>query len=280
LQLLSYDANNTASVMLISSARPGTDLMAPEEVGDFDAAPLDTIIYDKGFAQVTLVDNANVQHGGFVIRSDAWQVTNWSNAGGVLASDLFANANTITITTNGSGMPFTIPVVEIINDEADDDRQVTTAPGIVWINSERVEFFQYSVVGNAVTLSQIRRGTHNTRIGTEQRNVATFTGDGVTTNFTLTNDTMDGVLVYVNDVLRNASGGVINTDDYTGFTVNIMKQINTDYTISNVANNVVVNFNIAPPLNMPIFIAKTDSLKHPQGTSVFDGAWDFYTPTP
>ena len=58
------------------------------------------------------------------------------------------------------------------------------SPGVIWIGSERIEYFRLSRVDDVVTLRGLRRATQGKSI-TEQRQVITRTGDGRSHNYTL-----------------------------------------------------------------------------------------------
>ena len=274
-----FDYINGA-LTVISQSRPGSDLLAPDQIGDFDAGPFESISYDRGYAQaMSFIANSNSSVGQYVIRRDSWQ-TSTSNVGGTLATDLYANANAIMISISGGVMPFTMPVVELVNDDDGSSHQVTTAPGVVWINGERIEFFEFELADSVVTLNQIRRSTHGTRAGVEQRLLAQYAGDGTTTEFMLAGETTPtNVYVAVNQPLRGYNGGIVTTPDYNGSAnVNVQKQINTDFNIAANANGVVVTFLQPPALNTTVILASTDSIKQPAGSAVYDGGWSFYSP--
>jgi hypothetical protein len=211
-------ANDNGIVTQMSLSRPATDTLAPNQVGDFDAVPLDTISFDVGSAGEETADqylsNADVisglitltkvapstspnllgtyrtsltdERGIYVIRHDAWEFTNVTTTAATLNADLTANANTISITLT-SANSITLPVVEqyVANTSV---ANTITHPGVIWINDERIEFFQYTAgANNTVVLGQIRRGTHNTQIGVEHRTVLSFTADGSSKAFFIAN---------------------------------------------------------------------------------------------
>ena len=316
LRITGYDANNSLSnVVSFSTARPAQDLYAPQEVGDFDARPLDSVPYDVGvvyeqgsdlYATTELyangVDTGNVQRTLIgelttpqtlqVIRHDAFEWTSWSNVGGVLAAPLLDTDNTIVITsTVPNTMPFMLPVVELVQDPTQNTgvySNTITAPGVVWINDERVEYFDFSIAQSTVTLSQLRRGTHNTRLGVEQFQINAFAGDGTTTTFTVANSTAVGLNVSINDAIRSSTGAPIVSDSYTGYHVNVPKTFNSDYTLAASGPNVTLTFMKAPPSPsgdavsalganaVNIYVTKTTGILHPQGSQVFNGYWTFY----
>jgi hypothetical protein len=308
---------NNASLVAntISTARPGTDLMAPNEVGDFDARPFDTLEFDVGFtgeqgnqlfetvvrggvltqlAIGTLPEDRDL----FVLRHDAFEQIAFSNVGGVLVNDVLQTSNAVTIMPLVAGMlPFTIPVIQTYTSNTD-TKVETTNPGVVWINDERVEFFDYTVNDDdSITLTEIRRGTHNTRIGVEQRINVRFPSrplpsgtisnpniddspnpslGGTTTIFDVANTTAVGLTVSVNETLRYTTGAqagdVLTVDGYTGYPINVAKTLGTDYTVTTQGSGVRVTFKTAPPSGSIVFISNSTTPKHPAGSVVYNGA--------
>jgi hypothetical protein len=248
LVMLSWDNTNVNAVTLIATARPSTDLM--------------------------VVDNSTTQTGNYTFRKDSWETEVWSNVGGILTIDLYSNANTISITLNNTSvLPFSMPSVELVNDDIG-NHEINTDAGVVWINGERVEFFECNTVSNPVILSQIRRGTHNTRIGLEQLKVYTFVGDGSTRNFTIPTADANNITVAVNQIGFNQNGQLINSPDYDGsYAINIPKMFAIDYTLTQTGNAVTLSFLAPPPLstgNANVFVTQTiDQIKHPAGTQIF-----------
>jgi hypothetical protein len=269
----------TISTMLIATARPSFDLMVPNEIGDFDARPLDTLVYDVGFVgDQALVGNTEVNL--YVFRRDAFDYTNYSSPSGTLAKDLLYTDNSITISTTG-GMTFTLPVVEELSTGIANSPtvvQTMTLPGIVWINNERIEFFGYSINNNVVNLTDIRRGTHNTRIGVEQRSLITYKGDGTTTVFLIPDiSSIANVVVTINGPVTYQSGAIVSSNDgYTGFNINSSKNLNIDYTATVQDSGVLINFMTAPANGTTIFLANNNGPpKHSAGSLVYDGLYSF-----
>lgn len=65
-----------------------------------------------------------------------------------------------------------------------------TTPGAIWIGNERIEYYKYDRIGDAVILTGLRRGTHGTSI-VEQRIVSTGIGTGSLQTFIL--DASNGI---------------------------------------------------------------------------------------
>lgn len=291
LHIIITQANTTT---MVATSRPTSDLFAPAEVGDFDARPLEEISYDHGITYDSEMVTSKSINGTsssisetyagqqfnpyngqyrnvYVEREDSFETTDYSNVGGILAVSLTDTSNSIVITPSVSGtMAFSIPVTEqIIN--ANNVVETITKPGVVWINNERIEFFQYNVSNTTVTLSEIRRSTKNTRFGFEQRSLVQYTADGTNTTFFMSNATAAEVMVTVNEVLRRPNNTVIEVDGYTGYNINVPKNIGLDfdYTVVSVSNGINIIFNKAPRADTVVYLTKTSSFDHPIGSSVY-----------
>jgi hypothetical protein len=278
---------------LISMNRPSTDLMAPKEVGDYDARPHDTTLYDVGRVGDTGIDPESETRDIFVIRSDAYEFVTWGVPDATLVGDLTPTSNTITVVPSTLGvMPFSLPVAEELSTnsavtlsefDASDHHRIITKPGVIWLNDERIEFFAYEIVGNTnVVLSELRRGTHNTRICTEQRHLVSYTADGSATAFALPGETVvNDLSVSVFEPLSYADGQPIRSDGYTGYSVLVPKfssgQTNTlgtiqhDYTPTVVNGNLIATFAVPPPAGATVYLSTSKGLIHPNGSDVHDG---------
>ena len=286
LRVVIRDVSNGA--MAFANYRPGTDLMAPSQTGDFDAAPLDDLVFDVGYATETQVVGSGVYAGQvknlMVIREDAWEYMNWTQ-GGIILADMGPTDQSVTVSiTANSEMPFTIPVVEdmMIADTGDfTAEQVTTQitkPGVVWIDGERIEFFAYNINANGtVTLSQLRRGTHNTRIGSEQLLSASYPGDGTNSTFLLPGGTAQGLNVQTNDVARNTDGTVLMSDGYTGYKITVPKVQGVDYTVIDNEDGITAVFTVPPVATATVTLYETTSSSiHPASSKVYNGYSTFF----
>ena len=268
---------------VISMARP--DTMAPKETGDFDARPLDDVIYDVGALKGQALNNAGVETNIFVIKSDAYEFMRWGANGNTLATDILANTTEIVVTLANAGvMPFNVPVVQklMTGDVANsamtipptDTVDVITEPGVVWVNGERIEFYDYAITNSntTVTLSQIKRGTHNTRICNEQLTRVSYVGNSIANTFVLSNQSdASDVTVVVNEQLKYANGAAIIVDGYSGYAVSVPKTINVDYSIIHNGSDLQIVFVKPPASGSTIYITKNLGLLHPSGSTVNDG---------
>jgi hypothetical protein len=291
LNMVVTDTANATAWRIVQS-RPSGDQFAPVQVGDFDARPLEEALYDTGYVGATVEMGDGTVRGIYVIRPGSWEYVNWANTAGTLAADLAEDANSITVVGVGTITP--PRTEEIIKTDGSNDTQANTIvhPGVVWVGDERIEFFANSVVGGNTILTQLRRGTNNTRIGVEQSTLAhttyavqTFTGntiivsgtiigpvDSSNLTFTLNGVTsLDGLVVATNETLRYPSGEIVSSDGYTGYPVNVPKFNTVDYTAALVGGNLVVTFKKAPPSGSTVYITLNRDAKHLAGTIVRDG---------
>lgn len=87
------------------------------------------------------------------------------------------------------------------------------SPGVIWINGERIEYAKLTKSGSNYTLSGLKRGTRGTRIGSSQRLVQQYEGDGVSDEFELTGATsIAGILVTITD---DTGSVTLSSDDYS-----------------------------------------------------------------
>jgi len=274
----------------IAMNRPGTDIMTPKEVGDYDARPLDTTLYDVGRVGDSGVDLDGDRRSIYVIRPDAYEFVKWGVPDAVLVGNVTPTSNTITVLPNAVGeMPFSLPVEELISnnatvtlsafDKVNDTKRTITKPGVVWVNGERIEFFQYNVTNTNVVLGELRRGTHNTRICNEQRKVVSYDADGVGVSFAIPGgiDELNSLTVSVFEPLTYSNGQPIRSDGYTGYNVLVPKtnrlisgQI-IDYSVELSGGNVVITFVKPPASGSTVFLATTTTVIHPDGSPVHDG---------
>jgi hypothetical protein len=250
--------------------------------------------------------NAPEERGIFVLRSDSYEYLNWNPDGHAwLVGNLTTTANSITImpfkVDPVNPMPVMPPMVEklgvdnTVTHAADikkalDDpnfpkKDIITKPGVIWINGERIEFFDYEVnVDNSVTLTELRRGTYNTRISEETRTVVSYIADGNTTAYAMPDVTStDGLSVSVYEPLQYANGAPIITDEYTGYSV-LVPKVETqravansvappvrDYMANVFVSGVVVNFTTPPAANTVVYLAVSGQIQHANGSIVHDG---------
>lgn len=236
----------------------------------------------------------------YVLRSNAYEFLNWDEEGqAYLVGDLAPKGNTITIMARKFDaqvpMPVAVPTVEKLgvddptaknlSDGTYETANVITHPGVIWINGERIEFYDYTInVDNSVTLTELRRGTFNTRISVENRTVVSYTADGNTTAFALPGVTSkSSMTVSVYEPLAYANGAPIITDQYTGYSVLVPKTETQpavansaappvrDYMANVVGDSIVVNFTTAPAANTTVFLSASGDTFHANGSIVRDG---------
>ena len=273
----------------MSQALPYTDLMAPYQTGDYDAAPLDSVRLDVDFVQATTnatqrIQNVNsvVERQVFVIRNDAWEDKLFPTPNATLIADAYANSASILIQPHENGVfPFTPPRIEYVSNGTANTtvQSIITHPGAVWLNNERIEYFDYTINANGtVSLNQLKRGTRSTRIGCEQRTVITATGDGQN-NGTGTKTFLIPEITSINDVevyqytvplnsnntpiidngyqYTDANGVTSFLDQYTGYQKLVPKIRNIDYTANVVSNGVAVTFTSPPMAGINIYLCQT-----------------------
>ena len=237
----------------------------------------------------------------FVQRSDAWEFTRFEAAKGKLQADLPVDASEIVIEVNGE-MPFTPPTYQKVakskKKSKDKDalesgegvKKIIEAPGVVWINGERIEFFEYSKGEGTVTLSELRRGTHGTQISMETRAInrassmnpenpdqAYPRGDGVQKSFMLIGSFTDTnhLDVVLHGALKEPDGSVRVMDFYSGYDVFLPQRKDVDYTAKRESNGIRVTFMVAPEKNVEVIIGKTSDNIHKAGSEVRDGRSKF-----
>jgi len=296
----------------MSQALPSPDLMAPYNVGDYDTRPLDDVRLDIGHVQeitttVQRIQNANsiIERPIFVIRNDAWENTLLVDVGATLLSDVYSNSDSLLIQPYTDGVfPFTPPREEYTYKDSINSEIVSTVthPGAVWVNNERIEYFNYTMNANGtVNLSQLRRGTRGTRIGQEQRTVVKLVGQGQNNgtgnkSFLMPELTStDNIEVYLFTVpldsnkvpikdngyqYIDSNGTTSYIDQYTGYNKLVPKFKDIDYTTTLTTNGVIVEF-VTPPLTgVDIFLCQSRGVYHPIGSPLRDALVGSYGQNP
>lgn len=230
----------------------------------------------------------------FVQRSDGWEFVRWEEAHGVLVNDISPDDTEIEVSLSSN---ITLPTYQKVAKskgkskikesivDGSGVKKVIEEPGVVWINGERVEFYDYTEdqETNTITLREIRRGTHGTQISTEDRIVnrtgegAFPRGDGNQTQFDLEGVFTDtkSLDVVLHGALKEADGTARIFDYYSGYDVFLKPIIDVDYTVKLEADRIVVTFMKAPEVNVEVIIGKTNSLIHKSGSEVSDGRKKF-----
>lgn len=93
----------------------------------------------------------------YVVR-DAWEIISLDEKrrAGLLVGGIDSEFDTITAVLNPESIPDAMMPPQPLPVPTEH------TPGVVWIGSERIEYFDYSRDGDAVTLKQLRRGTRGT----------------------------------------------------------------------------------------------------------------------
>ncbi len=164
-----------------ASVIPGKDIMRPIMDGDWDVNAWDEEEWDTGdgYKTVTLTGTTYAGERRRLYHMDGgWEYIRVSEAHtSTLAAVLDYSDNTVVVNKKAqSSDVFNVPLFR--NPQPD-------APGVVWINGERIEYSSMNEVNDNIVLSGIRRGTKGTKIGDEQRTVVQFEGNGLAQGFIL-----------------------------------------------------------------------------------------------
>lgn len=127
-------------------------------------------------------------------------------------------------------------------------------PGVIWIGSERIEYFTYARSGDTVTLTGLRRATHGTAI-MEQRLLSTGTGNG-------------GSQVYVLDA-TNGTGPI---------EVKIDGEPSASYSSAIVGSSLQVT--LTAPVGTYVTVAMSIGYTYLVGTPVYNGEEPISTAPP
>lgn len=227
----------------------------------------------------------------FVQRSDGWEFVKAEGPVGDLVNDLEFDSTEIVYTGSAITPPTyqkaakTKKKAKVL--ENGDIEKIIDKPGVVWINDERIEFFDYEETAPGEhTLRQLRRGTHGTPIGNEQRAINRVSsgqvnipdtsfamGNGQQVDFILEGDFADtnGLDVVIYDALKTENGEPIIFDYYSGYDVYIPQRKDFDYKSKLVNGDIVVTFTKPPANNAKVIIGKSDVAIHKAGSPVVDG---------
>jgi hypothetical protein len=287
---LSMHVTSSTEDFMVSMSRSAMELSLPQMVGDYDARPLNTINYDIGQTQkfedtqahmihplstqdsnispgtstdASFYTPAGVPRGIEVLRPDAYEYLNTSTF--VTLQSLVMDNSTVITVSNAAALQG--PTTHILTNDDGDHKEIIE-PGVIFINGERIEFFE--VDGN--DLKQLRRGTHNTRIGAELFVRRSFSGTGTLQVFTMTGETSpSGLIVAVYEVLRSPSGAILTYDQYTGYRTLAPKTSGVDYIVSVAGGNLVVTFVKPPPAGSTVYLTKSLGAFHAISSKVYDG---------
>lgn len=232
----SGDPARPASTWSSETIETGLAIMADHNVvGDWDNLPFD-VQYDgmaDQYAESTLGDRQ------IFLMNGTWEFNQLDKKSGTLVNPLMETDTEVMISLDDASNPFAIPENDM--------------PGSAMVNGERIEYFEMSISGNSVILSQLRRGAKNTRVGAEQRSFARYVGDGTVRSFDLAKaSAISGVEVIV----------------HSSTTFEYLTQ-NRHFTVTQNGNDIRVLLENPPKQGEVITIAQTQSIQHIAGSQIF-----------
>ena len=241
----------------------------------------------------------------FVQRSDAWEfIREEDEMVATLAEDLTWDAAEVRVNVIGEITPPTYQKVAKSKKKSKEKdglmdgtgvKKVVEAPGVVWINGERIEFFDYEqvwdddMVNPKMVLREIRRGTNGTQICTETRAVSNIDENGESKPFDRGNGTrttfylkqaggftdVSNLEVILHTALKETDGTVRVMDHYSGFDIFLPQMRDLDYTAKVVNGEIEVTFKKAPESDTEVIIAKTSARIHKADSPITDGRKKF-----
>ena len=165
------------------SAKNSTSMMAdPKLCSEWGYVP-----FDFAPAEVPVPLKVSTVNGDRILyrMNESWEVFKWGIDDPAhepfavhLAKDLYVDDEQIFLTVPADGSTDDVRI-GVPNTDAN-------TPGVILINGERIEYFSMvSDSDTSLVLSQLRRGTRATRLSTEVRRTARYTGDGANRLFGL-----------------------------------------------------------------------------------------------
>lgn len=211
---------------------PLRSIMRPISEGDWDTEAWDFTEWDSGEAYSQAespLGTRSINHmdGGWEFFIDA------SSNRGTLLDDVTASSTEIRVKVEAANSSGVFAREAFRKPQPD-------SPGVVWVAGERIEYGKMTKSGSTYTLSGLKRGTRGTRIGSPQRLVQQFVGDGSTTVFTLLGATS------VNSILVS-----ISEEDGTNVTLD-----STQYSVVVSGGNAVVTLDSAPSEEQSVCITQ------------------------
>lgn len=182
-------------------------IMRPVSDGDWDVNVFDFSDWDTGqaFAQTeSPIGPRTINHmdGGWEFFADS------AYNRGVLTEDVYADSTDIKVRVEAAGSSSNLFTRNGFRKPQPD------SPGVIWINGERIEYGKLAKSGSIYTLSGLKRGTRNTRIGSANKLVQIFEGDGSNREFTLLN-APNTANILVNWYSDNGIPVALDSSDYT-----------------------------------------------------------------
>jgi hypothetical protein len=182
----------------------------------------------------------------YYMDAGAWDRTRYRPLfGGRLVQDLGAGGHTITINLRPDPLLSRKAAPALSLAIPDPEAQ---KPGVVWIGSERIEYYAMQINGDIATLGELRRGTLGTSVSAEVRTVRHFVGDGTRTVFAVAKEGTAYVMV----------GG------------RVLHRV-ADYTVVSAAGVTTVSLKVAPSVGERVVVAIQNGHRHVAGSLVTNG---------
>lgn len=231
------------------SAQPSTSMMGdPKLIMEWGIAGFDTVPLESA---VPVLTETPLGERAVYVMDECWQTFRWEDEDprgptpnqGRLVAEIRLDTAEIKVRT---------PVIDVEPRYTFPDRE-TAKPGVIWLNGERIEYFELTVQDDLYTFRELRRSTRGTRLSAEQRRVASLISDGETTAFTLPGGTMDSV----------PEVRVYNVD---GTHVDLQSTLH--FLAAKVGDDLVVTLNEPIEAGANVRIGQSYDLIHPAGTLV------------
>lgn len=258
-----------ASRMMAASILPGKDILRPLRDGDYDIGEWDMDEWDSGEGYQTAtvpmlttnaVNTIASPYAGLTRRlhtmEGGWEyIKVLESHTATLATDLSTTANAVVVNKKiQSPNIFNVPTFRLPQPDA---------PGVIWINGERIEYSKLIEDDDTITLSYITRGTKGTKIGDEQRAVASFAGNGTTTEFFFPNAVNKA---FTASLIQVVSDVEVAIPQYEG----------VHYTVEFVSGGAEITMLIAPPSGRYVtFVQTVTEHIHKANTAVYGASVRF-----
>ena len=248
-----------ANQFIFASVIPGKNIMHPIRLGDYDTTGWDDTAWDDGEGFLTVQVPSPSYYQGQNRRlhhmDGGWEyVRVLESHSSLLATDLSRTANAIVVQKSQSQDAFDINIFGVPQPDA---------PGVVWINGERIEYGTIIEESDTITLGSIRRGTRGTRIGDEERSIIDVTGNGSTTDFFFANANETAITAALVTI---ANAVETYTPQYEG----------VNYSVNVVSNGATISM-FSPPANGArlVFIQTKTEHTHVANTMVIGASVRF-----
>ena len=150
-----YDSIDSRRKFKFLAGHLDTDIIVVTTFGTNAARP-------PAIKQLSTKLRSTSRHIDNKLNVSAWEynVLSYEQKGGILTARFDQTSTSINIQANPSNLP-----VALIDSEPFATPDIfAKKPGVIWISGERIEYFELLKNGSNYTLSQLRRGTHNTFI--------------------------------------------------------------------------------------------------------------------